>query len=452
MNKLIILVLSLIIINILYFNFNKVSAQEEHNSVSKVGYIQVEGSINPGSSDYILKSLKWAEHENLEALLIKLDTPGGLLSSTRDIVKGFLNSKIPIIVYVGPSGSRAGSAGVFITMAGHIAAMAEGTNIGAAHPVTAGGKNVKEDSGSTMEDKVTNDAAAFIESIAKMRGRNVEWGIKAVRDSDSIPSKTALDKKVIDIIANSIDELLEAADGKTVKVNNKEVILNLKNAFLIKHEMSFKQKIINVFADPNIAYFLMMIGMLGIMMEFYHPGTIFPGVIGGICLILAFISFQVLPINYGALVLILLAIGLLVAEVFIPSFGILGIGGTVSLVLGSIMLFDGVNPDFMLEPSFGISLYTIIPVTALIVFFMLFVGYLVVKSQKLKIVTGKEGLIGEQGKVIKTITKNEGTIHVHGEYWKAESDAIIEKNTIVTVMSINGLKLKVIKQNSNENT
>ncbi|MFA6034628.1 MAG: ATP-dependent Clp protease proteolytic subunit, partial [Myxococcota bacterium] len=291
-----------------------------------VSIVEINGSINPGSADYILGSIREAEKASDRAVIIRLDTPGGLLSSTREIVKGIMSSTVPVVVYVAPDGAHAGSAGVFITLSANVAAMAPGTNIGAAHPVGMGGKDTEKD-GEHLAKKVENDTVAFMEGIAEKRGRNREWAVKSVKESVSITASAALEQKVIDVVATSVEDLLKKLDGREVKMGEVTVVLKTAGARLVKREMSLKQKITNTFSDPNISYILFMIGLLGLAMELYHPGVIFPGVIGGICLIMAFISFQVLPINYGGLLLILLGIAMFIAEMYVTSFGILGIGG-----------------------------------------------------------------------------------------------------------------------------
>ncbi|MGH7770301.1 MAG: NfeD family protein, partial [Candidatus Binatia bacterium] len=299
------------------------TAQVKSSSEAVVDHISIDGTINPAVHDFIRESIARARARGSRALVIQLDTPGGLLESTQSIVKDLLGSPVPVIVYVAPSGAGAASAGTFITLAAHVAAMAPGTNIGAAHPVAGSGQEIK----GVMGEKIENFTASFAETIAQKRGRNAEWAIQAVRKSVSVTEKEALKKNVIDIVANNLEDLLRQADGKKVDVDGKEVALAVKDARVERFEMSLKQKILDRLAHPNIAYLLMMAGILGLYMEFSHPGVIFPGVAGAICLLLAFISLQILPINYGGLVLMILGISLLIAEAFLPSFGVLGVGG-----------------------------------------------------------------------------------------------------------------------------
>src|SRR5687767_6413 len=298
-----------------------VLAQPDESSAPHVDLIVIDGSINPAVDDFIRESLTRAKSNGARALIIQLDTPGGLLSSTRTIVKEMLSAQVPIMVHVAPSGAGAGSAGVFITMAAHIAAMAPATNIGAAHPVAGGGQEVK----GVMGEKIENFTASFSETIAQKRGRNTEWAIEAVRKSVAITETDALKKKVIDIVARDIDDLLKQADGRKVDIQGRKQELSLQNVQVVRHELNLKQKVLNAIADPNIAYLLMMAGILGLYMEFSHPGTIFPGVAGAICLLLALASLQLLPINYTGLALMVFGVALLVGEAFFPCFGVLAL-------------------------------------------------------------------------------------------------------------------------------
>jgi membrane-bound serine protease (ClpP class) len=411
-----------------------VLAQSKNPSTSTphVDLIVIDGSINPAVDDFIRESIGRSKTNGARALIIQLDTPGGLLTSTRTIVKELLSDVVPVIVYVAPSGAGAGSAGVFITLAAHIAAMAPGTNIGAAHPVAGGGQEVK----GVMGEKIENFTASFSESIAQQRGRNTEWAIQAVRKSVSITEKEALKIKVIDIVAKDIDDLLEQAHGRKVDIEGQKRELALKGARVQRYEMSLKQKVLNTIADPNIAYLLMMAGILGLYMEFAHPGVIFPGVAGAICLLLAFVSLQLLPINYTGLALIILGIGLLIGEAFYPSFGVLGIGGIISLTLGSLLLFDTPMSDF------GVDRTIVFTAVGTLGSFVLAVSYLVFRSQKEKVTLGVEGLIGEIG-VVKDKLSPTGRVFVHGETWTAEADNEIDVGEKVEVVGVEGMVLKV---------
>jgi membrane-bound serine protease (ClpP class) len=396
--------------------------------------ITLNGVINPVASEYIGKSIKIANEKKVEALVIELDTPGGLDTSMRKIVKDIISSEVPVVVYVSPSGSRAASAGVFITLSAHIAAMAPGTNIGAAHPVGLGEKMDK-----VMAEKATNDAAAYIRSLAERNGRNAKWAEDAVRKSISATEEEALKKGVIDLVSKDLNSLLSDIDGKKVKTVMGEKILKTANANVIREEMGFRQKILNLISDPNVAYILMLLGFYGLFFELTNPGSIFPGVMGGICLILAFYAFQTLPVNYAGLLLIILAIILFVLEIKIVSHGVLTIGGIISMVIGSIMLFESPAPFMKL------SLYVILPAVVITtLFFTLIIG-LAVKAHRRKPVTGPEGLLGAEGVASTDITKDGGMVLLHGERWAAYSDEPISKNEKVKVEAVSRLRVKVKK-------
>lgn len=409
-----------------------VLAQSKDGAEPHVALIAIDGTINPAVADFIHESIARAKATEARALIIQLDTPGGLVESTRAIVKDMLATPVPIIVYVGPSGARAGSAGVFITLAAHVAAMAPATNIGAAHPVAGSGEEVK----GAMGEKILNDMAAFSEAIAQKRGRNTEWAIDAVRKSVSITETEALKKKVIDLVAQDINDLLQRSGGRTVDVGGNKQDLVLKNVRVVRYEMNLKQTILNSIAHPNIAYLLLMAGILGLYMEFAHPGVIFPGVAGAICLLLAFASLQLLPINYTGLALVILGIGLLIGEAFYPSFGVLGIGGMISLTLGSLLLFDTPISDF------GVDRTIVFTAVGTLGSFVLAVSYLVFRSQKEKVTLGIEGLMGETGVVREKLSPT-GRIFVHGEIWKAQADDEIDVGERVEVVSVDGMVLKV---------
>lgn len=408
------------------------TAQPQDASAPHVDLIVVDGSINPAVDDYIRESITRAKSNGARALIIQLDTPGGLLSSTRTIVKEIFASPVPVIVYVAPSGGGAGSAGVFITMSAHVAAMAPGTNIGAAHPVGGGGQEVK----GVMGEKIENFTASFSETIARQRGRNAEWAIQAVRKSVSITEKEALKLKVVDIVAKDLADLLKQSDGRKVDLDGQPHTLALEDVRVLRREMGIKQRLINTIADPNIAYLLLMAGILGLYMEFAHPGVIFPGVAGAICLILALISLQVLPFNHAGLALIFLGVALLVGEAFLPSFGVLGIGGVISLALGSFLLFD--TQDSGVEVDRPIIFTAVVTLAS----FVFAISYLVYRSQKSKPTLGTEGMLGEIGDVRAKLNPA-GKVFVRGEYWNAESDGEIDVGEKVEVVGCQGLNLKV---------
>ena len=396
--------------------------------------ITLDGVINPVASEFISKSIKKATKRGVEALVVELDTPGGLDTSMRMIVKEIVGSEVPVVVFVAPSGARAASAGVFITIAAHIAAMAPGTNIGAAHPVGLGEKMDK-----TIAEKATNDAAAYIKSLAERKGRNAAWAEKAVRESISATEVEALRDHVIDIVSKDLTTLLVDINGRKIQTALAEKVLRTKDAKITREETGLRQKILNFISDPNVAYILMLLGFYGLFFELTNPGAIFPGVIGGICLILAFYAFQTLPVNYAGLLLIILAIILFILEVKIVSHGVLTIGGVIAMIIGSLMLFETPGPFVRL------SLYLILPavmVTAL--FFSLTIG-LALKAHKRKPVTGKEELVGMEGVARTDITPQGGMASLHGELWAAYSEERIAKDNKVVVESVSGLKLKVHK-------
>jgi membrane-bound serine protease (ClpP class) len=416
------------------FADEKSKASPIEETPGAIHVVKAQGTVNPVMGEYIVESLEEAKSTGASMVIIELDTPGGLDLSMRDIVKALLNSPVPVAVYVSPPGSRAASAGVFITMAAHIAAMAPGTNIGSAHPVAMGGEKMDE----TMIKKVENDAAAYIKSIAKKKNRNVEWAEKAVRESVNITASEAVKLKVIDLVAEDTDALIVALEGWKVLVDGKEVTLRTKGAKIAKVEMGLRHRILDAITNPNVAYILMMIGMVGIYFELSNPGAIFPGVIGAICLILAFYSFQTLPVNYAGLLLIGLAIAFFIAELSVVSFGLLTIAGIVSLTLGSLMLFDSPLP-FM-----RVSVSVILPTIILVSIFISVTLYYAVRIFKRTPVSGAEGLVGTEGTASSNVDP-EGKVYVSGEYWNAESADHIKKGDKVAVISIDGLKLSVRK-------
>lgn len=400
----------------------------------RVNVVVIDSIVNPVIAEFITESIDKSLRDRAECLIIQLDTPGGLDLSMRKIVKAMLNADIPIVVYVAPSGARAASAGVMITLAGNIAAMAPGTNIGAAHPVTMGGKKIAKE----MEKKIVNDAAAYIKSIATKRGKNAKWAEKAVRKSVSITEEEAVKLKVIDLITPDIEALLEKIDGKKVTTAKGTVTLHTKGTTPVFMDMGARQNILNVLSNPNIAYVLMMLGMLGLYFELAHPGVIFPGVVGAICLILAFFAFQTLPINYAGILLILLAIVLFILEVKVTSFGLLSIGGIISLFLGSLMLFD--SPAPYLRVSWSVLVPVVLGISALFIL----AATLAFRAYLSRPLTGMEGLIGETG-VAKTEVSQDGKVFAHGEYWDAYSKDIIPEGEKVRVLKVDKLRLEVAK-------
>jgi membrane-bound serine protease (ClpP class) len=405
-----------------------------------VSIIDIEGVISPVTLRVIGTAIDRAQADKAQALVIRLDTPGGLERSMRAIVQRLLNAPLPVIVYVAPTGARAASAGVFITMAAHIAAMAPATNIGAAHPVALGGGVDKE----SMR-KIENDAAAFIRTVALDRGRNADWAEKAVRQSVSITEREAVRLKVVDLVADSVPDLLAKVDGRTVKTVSGPTTLRTRDATVRAIEIGFRDRFLSVITDPNVAYVLMMLGMIGVLAELYNPGAMFPGVIGGICLILAFFAFQSLPINYAGLLLILFGIVLLVAEIKVVSHGILAVGGTIAMALGSLMLFDAPEAG-----GLRISWWVILPTVGTTAGLFLFVVTAGVQALRRRPMLGADGLIGKIA-VARGPLAPEGQVSVQGEIWRAVVDAgAVEEGDQVRIVDVDGLTLKVVKAGDSE--
>lgn len=452
-------------------------------STRKVYQIQLnDDTINPVTADYIVKSIDKAYQDKAECLIIKLDTPGGLLNSTRSIVKKMLTSPVPVIVYIAPSGAHAGSAGVFITYAAHVAAMAPSTNIGAAHPVQIGPgqpgqppkgtketealqelikelkrehsspKNKKDPKNENpgaeemkpdedpMGSKILQDTTAFIRAIAAKRNRNVDWAVESIVKSSSITEQEALVKGVVEIVAANEQELLEKLDGRTVDILEGPVTLQTKGATIEVIEMDARQQFFNVLANPNIAYIFLILGFYGLLFEVTHPGTGLPGILGAIFLILGFYSMQTLPTNYAGLALLALGFILFIVEVYTPTFGLLTLGGIVCLVLGSMLLFESIDPVMRVSKSL------ILAVTVTTGAISLFLVQSVIRIHKSKVLGGKEGLVGETGTAQTYISaKTPGRVFVHGESWNARSDEDIKKDEEVIVTEVQGLTIKVKK-------
>jgi len=436
-----------------------------------------DDTINPITAEYIIGAVERAENERAECLIIKLDTPGGLLNSTRKIVKTIMAADVPVVVYIAPGGSRAGSAGVFITYASHIAAMAPSTNIGAAHPVQLGQKGretnmwdalkefFKKDNGERatenekdtrtspeerapgsenkdpMEDKILNDTVAFIKSIAEKRGRNEEWAVASVKDSDSITEQEALDKGVINMIADNDRDLIRKLDGMTVHIGDEDRVLATKDAVMERIVMDGRQQLFNILANPNVAYILMILGFYGLLYEVTHPGIGVPGIAGLIFLILAFFSMQTLPTNYAGLALVVLGLSLFVAEAMVPGLGLLTLGGLVSLILGSLLLFNST------EPMMRVSLSIILPVALTTAAITIFLIKAVFSAHRRKAVSGREGLVGSSGEARADILKGqEGRVFVHGEIWTAVAQEDVASGEKIVVTDVDGLILTVKKR------
>lgn len=400
-----------------------------------IAIVDMKMGIFPGTSEYLKSAIDRASNSGAKAILVTLDTPGGMLQTSQDMVKMMFDSPVPIIIYVGPTGSTATSAGVFITMAAHVAAMAPGTTIGAAHPVSGDGKDIESD----MRTKAENMTVAMVKSISEQRARNAVWAEKAVKESASITESEALKENVVDLVAKDHDELLKKIKGLKVKVGDSIVELpDLSLLPRINYEISFKQRFINTLADPNIVQLLWLAATTGLSIELYNPGAILPGVVGLICLILALASYQIIPINIGGVILLALGGLMIGAELFVTS-GILGIGGIIAIVLGSIYLIDVAQ-----VPGISVSLSLIISTALLVGGVLLYVVSAVIRTQKQPLTTGEEGMIGLTGKAVENISAT-GKVFLNGEYWKAECNTgIIEKGAAVKVVSLKpGMVLEV---------
>ncbi len=428
------------------------SGQEEVSvsASNKVVQLQIEDAIGPATHDYIERAMESASVGNAELVVIMMDTPGGLDSAMRAIIKNITSASIPVATYVAPTGSRAASAGTYILYASHIAAMAPGTNLGAATPVQIGGisppkvddqadsngdeaKNKTEDA---SKNKAINDAAAYIRGLAKLRGRNEQWAEKAVLEAASLSATEALENNVIDFIATDLDDLLAQLDGYVIEIQGVDRILQTKDAIVSVIEPDWRSELLSVITNPNVAYILLLVGIYGLIFEFSNPGALVPGTVGAICLLLALYSLQLLPINYAGMALLLLGIALMIGEAFQPSFGMLGIGGVIAFVIGSIILMDTE------APGFGIDLSVIFTFALASVVMFVFVVGMALKSRRRPVVSGVEQLLGSEAVVISDF-ENNGEVFVHSEAWSAQSDKPLSKGQRVRVIGINGLILEV---------
>jgi membrane-bound serine protease (ClpP class) len=398
--------------------------------------ITIDGVITSPTAKYVANSIKDAQQAEAEGLIILLDTPGGMDTAMRDIAKSILNAPLPVIVFVSPSGARAASAGVIITEAAHIAAMAPGTNIGAAHPVSIGIGGSTGDKDKTMSEKIENDAAAYVRSIAKTRGRSEEWVEKAVRKSESITAEEALKLNVIDFVAPDIDKLLAAIDQKEVNLAKGKKKISTKNAVINNKKMGTRQGVLAAISDPNISYILLLIGLAGLYFELSTPGAILPGVIGGISLLLAFFGLSTLPVNYSGILLIIFGVILFIAEIKVMSHGMLTVGGVISLIMGSLLLFD--TP----EPAMRLSLQVLIPSIILISGFFIVISLMAIKAQLRKHFNGAEALIGAEAEAVTDIF-NEGKVFLQGQYWNATSEKPVKKGAKIKIVKVEGLSLIV---------
>jgi len=418
--------------------------------------LSVEGIIGPSTEDYIVRSLEKASQQNALLIIIRMDTPGGLDTAMRKIIKAITGSEIPVATYVAPTGSRAASAGTYILYASHIAAMAPGTNLGAATPVRIGGasppagdKNKGKQKQSpakqgAMKSKLINDAVAYIRSLAELRGRNKEWAEKAVREAASLPAKEALKLNVIDIVATGTGNLLKQIEGRKVKVRGETVTLRLTGAPIRQLLPDWRSRFLSVITNPNVAYILMLIGIYGLILEFANPGAIVPGTFGAIALLLALYSFQLLPINYAGVALILLGIALMIGEAFQPSFGVLGIGGVLAFVIGSIILME---TDL---PGFGIDMSVIVTFAATSALIFVVVVGMAIKARRRPVVSGMEELVGGEAVALEDFERK-GRVRIHSETWQAVTETSVHKGQKVEVVRVKGLILEVRPKNTSDN-
>ena len=441
----------LVLFLLLLAGVTTVYAEQKANKSSVVIQLEINDVIGPATADYIVRNLQKAIDSQAKAVLITMDTPGGLDISMRQIIKQIIASSIPVISYVAPGGARAASAGTYILYASHIAAMAPATNLGAATPVQIGGfsgfgddkdDNEKEKSkakplSDAMTHKMVNDAAAYIRGLAKMHGRNEQWAEKAVREAASLSAEEALKLNVIDIVATDVTDLFRQLQGRKINVSGKALILNTEQIEIQNIKPDWRSQFLAVITNPSIAYILLMIGIYGLVLEFSNPGSIVPGTVGGICLLLALYALQLLPVNYAGMALILLGIALMTAESFVPSFGILGLGGVVAFVIGSVIFMD---TDV---PGFGINLGLVAGFAlSSAVFFIIAIG-LLLKSRHSPVVSGKEEMLGCFGIVLDDFSGT-GRVRIHSENWRASCELSLHKSEKVRVTAIDGLILRVM--------
>jgi len=414
-------------------------------SGAKVQVLAVQGAVSPASADYLLRGLHKAIEDKAQLVVIELDTPGGLDTSMRDIIKAILASPVPVATYVSPQGARAASAGTYILYASHIAAMAPATNLGAATPVElapggsdkpAGARPADKPPGDPRMRKAVHDAAAYIRGLAELRGRNADWAERAVREAASLPASEALALKVIDVVAADLGDLLKQVNGRVIKMDGRTVTLDTANAVAERVRPDWRSRLLAVIGDPGIAYILMLLGIYGLLYEFANPGMLLPGVVGGICLLLALFALQVLPISYAGLALMLLGIALMTSEAFVPSFGALGLGGIIAFVIGSVMLID---TDL---PGYGLPWTLIVPVAAVSALFSFFVAGMALRARRRPVATGAEEMLGAGGETLEDIER-EGWARVHGELWRVRSSAPIPRGTPIRVRARHDLVLDV---------
>jgi membrane-bound serine protease (ClpP class) len=406
--------------------------------------LQVQEIITGGTAEYVLAGLAKARAEGLSAIALSLDTPGGQLDATREIVQAMLASDVPVVVWVGPAGARAGSAGVFLTLAADVAAMHPTSNIGAAHPVTGSGKDVAEEAGKDMAKKVENDTAAFARSVAEANGRNPDWAEKAVRESVSVTAGEAVKLQVVDFTADDLGQALARADGRKVRTHSGEQVVRSKGAVLVPYEKTVRQQVLSFLSNPNVVALLMLIGTLGIAVEFYNPGLIVPGALGGFALFLAFVAMRVIPVNVGAVVLILAGVGLLVAEAYVTAQGVAGLGGAACIVIGTLFFIDRSSADYQFDPAaLSLSPWVVWPTPAALAVVLGFMAWKVANARRGPLQLGAAALVGAEGNALSEVGPEGGEVFVHGEYWHARSAAPIPRGAHVRVKALEGLTVHV---------
>jgi membrane-bound serine protease (ClpP class) len=410
----------------------------------RVLVLEVKAPITTGTAEYVETGLARAKAEGFQAVAIELDTPGGHLEATREIVQRMLASDVPVVVWVGPAGARAASAGVFITMAADVAAMHPASNIGAAHPVLSGGEDVEKQAGKDMARKVENDTAAFARSIATARGRNAEWAEKAVRESVSATADEARKLRIVDGVAPDLASALALADGRAASRATGAQVIRSRDAALVPAAMTVRQRTLAFLSDPNVIAVLMMLGTLGIALEFYHPGGIVPGALGAFFLLLAFLSMKVIPVNVGALVLILAGVALLVVEGYVTTHGIAGLAGAALLGIGTLFFIDRSSAEYRFDPALlTLSPWVVWPTPIALAGVLGFVGWKVARTRREKLRVGAPGMVGEIGQVTSEVGPDAGEVFVHGELWAARSPEAIPRGEYVRVREVVGLVLQV---------
>ncbi len=411
----------------------------------RVLVLEITGPITGGTAEYVEAGMARAKAEAFDAIAFRLDTPGGMLDATREIVRAMLGSEVPVVVWVGPAAAQAASAGALVTMAANVAAMHPTSNIGAAHPVTGSGKDVAEEAGKDMAKKVENDTAAFARSIAEARRRNVQWAEKAVRESVSVVAEQAVREHVVDFIARDLGEALALADGRTVKTGSGERVLRTRGAALVPLEKTVRQEVLSLISNPNVLAMLMLLGTLGIAIEFYHPGGIFPGAAGALLLFLGFLGMRVIPVNVGAVVLILVGVALLVAEGYVTAHGLAGAGGAVCVVIGTLFFIDRSSPDYHFDPgALSISPWIVWPTPIALALLLGFMAWKIAGARRRPLQLGVGGLLGTEGHALSDVGRAGGEVFVHGEYWQARSEVEIPKGARVRVSAVDGLTVTVV--------